>query len=231
MRTGLRSGLCGACDQRGSPLHSIASALPSQRTPPGLSPPPAFPQRGGGASLCSTDAGLRPPASSRWSPDTHDSYSRLAGSRMPLLQIVPNARLGTERCDKSHPSPTPYKQNMSFSCQLTPGSASIQNLLEILPRCKHFHPTSQRPQTKFPLTPAEEHLTERENDRGQTCWILSQQSSWAAPGCSWCSLTCFSPVVLVEGTGVTVIPWESSQHGLGMALVESSSDRIKHKHF
>lgn len=125
MRTGLRSGLCGACDQRGSPLHSIASALPSQRTPPGLSPPPAFPQRGGGASLCSTDAGLRPPASSRWSPDTHDSYSRLAGSRMPLLQIVPNARLGTERCDKSHPSPTPYKQNMSFSCQLTPGSASI----------------------------------------------------------------------------------------------------------
>lgn len=64
MRTGLRSGLCGACDQRGSPLHSIASALPSQRTPPGLSPPPAFPQRGGGASLCSMDAGLRPPASS-----------------------------------------------------------------------------------------------------------------------------------------------------------------------
>lgn len=68
MRTGLQSGLCGACDQRGSPLHSIASALPSQRTPPGLSPPPAFPQRGGGASLCSTDAGLRPPASSLQPP-------------------------------------------------------------------------------------------------------------------------------------------------------------------
>lgn len=96
--------------------------------------------------LCWVDAGLRPPAAGL--QNAWDSYSSLAGSMVPLLHI--NAKRQTWNRAIRHPPslpPTLYKQNVSFSFQLIPGSGSIYNLPAILYRCKLFHTMSRRLQS------------------------------------------------------------------------------------
>lgn len=130
-------------------LNSITDTptFPLQMLIPGLAGLPAFsPARPRALLLCWVDAGLQPPAAGL--QNAWDSYSSLAGSMVPLLHI--NAKRQTwNRATRYPPSlpPTLYKQNVSFSFQLTPGSGSIYNLLEILHRCKLFHTMSQRLQS------------------------------------------------------------------------------------